>query len=111
MTEHVLISSKKISYLLLQRVQHVYFFVRDVIWKIPLVLIRGYQYLISPLLPASCRFHPTCSEYAYIAFQRFGLLHGLRLSLLRILKCHPFHPGGNDPVPEKHIISENHQPD
>jgi len=65
-----------------------------------ILLIRGYQRWISPMLPASCRFHPTCSQYAIDAYQRFGLIQGTKLSVIRILKCHPFHPGGVDPVPE-----------
>ncbi len=65
-------------------------------------LIRGYQKLISPLFGPSCRFHPTCSHYAITAVQRFGVIKGSWLAAKRILKCHPFHPGGDDPVPEKH---------
>ena len=61
--------------------------------------IRSYQYLLSPLMPSSCRFWPTCSEYSIQSFNRFGLLRGLLLTLLRLLKCQPFHPGGYDPVP------------
>lgn len=64
-----------------------------------LVPIRLYQWLISPLLPPSCRFYPSCSRYSYEAVDRYGLLKGGALSARRILKCHPFHPGGNDPVP------------
>ncbi len=68
--------------------------------QIALLLIRFYQRCISPLTPAHCRFYPTCSAYAYTAIQRFGFFRGGWLALKRILKCHPFHPGGVDPVPE-----------
>ncbi|THB63078.1 MAG: membrane protein insertion efficiency factor YidD [Gammaproteobacteria bacterium] len=66
-----------------------------------LLLIRLYQKLLSPLLGNNCRFHPTCSQYTYTAIERHGTIRGLWLGLKRILKCHPFHPGGFDPVPEK----------
>lgn len=64
-----------------------------------ILLIRVYQYLISPLLPPMCRFYPSCSRYAVQALQTHGALRGCWLTLLRLLKCHPFHPGGHDPVP------------
>ncbi|HIQ36867.1 MAG TPA: membrane protein insertion efficiency factor YidD [Desulfocapsa sulfexigens] len=67
--------------------------------QIPLGLIRGYRYLISPLLPPSCRFTPTCSCYAIEAIKSHGTLRGLFLSCCRILRCHPFCQGGYDPVP------------
>ncbi len=63
--------------------------------------IRIYQLLISPLLPPSCRFYPSCSHYAAEAVRRHGIAAGAILSLSRIAKCHPWHPGGLDPVPEK----------
>ncbi|MBN2395391.1 MAG: membrane protein insertion efficiency factor YidD [Candidatus Atribacteria bacterium] len=69
--------------------------------KYIIALIVFYQKYISPLKPQSCRFYPTCSNYAIQAILRFGWFHGSYLSLRRILKCHPFHPGGYDPVPEK----------
>jgi putative membrane protein insertion efficiency factor len=62
-------------------------------------LISIYQQGISPYFPSQCRFYPSCSEYAKQAISRYGSLKGLFLSLKRILKCHPFHPGGCDPVP------------
>jgi putative membrane protein insertion efficiency factor len=62
-------------------------------------LITLYQRYLSPLLPASCRFYPSCSQYAADAITRYGMLRGIRLALLRILRCHPFHPGGYDPIP------------
>lgn len=68
--------------------------------KLALLLIRFYQRFISPLFPPRCRFYPTCSAYAFTAIERFGLIRGGWLALRRILKCHPFHPGGVDPVPE-----------
>ena len=67
-----------------------------------IALIRFYQTVISPLKPPTCRFYPTCSHYGLEAVQRFGALKGGYLTIKRILKCHPFHPGGIDPVPEKH---------
>ncbi|MCM8901654.1 membrane protein insertion efficiency factor YidD [Caldicoprobacter algeriensis] len=61
-------------------------------------IIRCYQRTISPLLPNSCRFYPTCSEYAVQAVEKYGVLKGLYMGIKRVLKCHPFHPGGYDPV-------------
>jgi uncharacterized protein len=63
--------------------------------------IRFYQIFISPLKPPTCRFYPTCSHYGIQAIQRFGPIKGTWLTIKRIVKCHPFHPGGMDPVPEK----------
>jgi len=65
------------------------------------VLIKFYKYFISPLLGERCRFYPSCSSYALEALQSHGALSGLFLTLKRIIRCHPFHPGGFDPVPEK----------
>ena len=61
--------------------------------------IRFYKIALSPFLPSACRYYPSCSAYAEEAIHRHGVLKGLRLGLLRILRCHPFHPGGFDPVP------------
>jgi putative membrane protein insertion efficiency factor len=66
-----------------------------------LAIIRFYQLVISPLKPPTCRFYPTCSHYGLEAVQRFGAFKGGWLTIRRILKCHPFHQGGMDPVPEK----------
>lgn len=63
--------------------------------------IRGYQKVLSPLLGPSCRFYPTCSHYAIEAIERFGAVKGGWLTTKRLLKCHPLHPGGEDPVPQK----------
>lgn len=63
-------------------------------------LIRGYRMFISPLFPPTCRFQPTCSMYAIQAIERFGAWRGGWMAVRRILRCHPFHPGGYDPVPE-----------
>ena len=63
------------------------------------LLVRGYQVALSPLLPASCRYYPTCSHYAIEALEKHGALRGGWLALKRIARCHPFRPGGFDPVP------------
>ncbi|WP_434222785.1 membrane protein insertion efficiency factor YidD [Limnospira platensis CENA597] len=69
--------------------------------RILIGLIRGYKSLISPVLPPACRFYPTCSEYAMEAIDRFGIFRGGWMAIARILRCHPLHPGGYDPVPPK----------
>lgn len=63
-----------------------------------IALIRVYQIFVSPFLPRSCRFYPTCSEYTLTAIRLHGPLRGILLGLRRLLRCHPFHPGGYDPV-------------
>jgi putative membrane protein insertion efficiency factor len=63
-------------------------------------MLAGYKRFLSPLLPPACRFEPTCSVYMMQAVERFGAFRGVWLGLRRISRCHPFHPGGFDPVPE-----------
>ncbi|HZK79155.1 MAG TPA: membrane protein insertion efficiency factor YidD [Gemmatimonadaceae bacterium] len=63
------------------------------------LMIRGYQLWISPLFPASCRYYPTCSSYAIEAIEKHGIRSGSWLAIRRISRCHPFRPGGFDPVP------------
>lgn len=67
--------------------------------KLALLLIRFYQKFISPFKPPTCRFYPSCSEYTYQAIARYGLLKGGWLGLKRLSRCHPWNPGGYDPVP------------
>ena len=67
--------------------------------RLALWAIRAYQLLIAPPFPTCCRFAPSCSHYAAEALSRHGFSRGLYLSLRRLLRCHPFHPGGWDPVP------------
>ncbi|MDR1277901.1 MAG: membrane protein insertion efficiency factor YidD [Treponema sp.] len=64
-----------------------------------LLCIRFYQKAISPHFPPSCRYYPVCSVYAYEAVKKYGVFRGSFLAVRRILRCHPFHPGGYDPVP------------
>jgi len=65
-----------------------------------IAVLRAYRYLISPMRPPACRFTPSCSEYALTAIGRFGALRGGWLALRRLLRCHPYHRGGHDPVPD-----------
>ena len=69
--------------------------------RLLLGLISTYRYLLSPLLGPSCRFYPTCSAYAAEAIDTHGALRGSWLAIKRVLKCHPWHPGGLDPVPPR----------
>ena len=78
--------------------------------KMATLLIRFYQYAISPLLGTNCRFYPSCSSYNIAAIETHGLLKGGYLGIKRILKCHPWHPGGVDPVP-KCCAFHHHQKD
>jgi len=68
--------------------------------NIALVLIKFYQNAISPHFPPCCRFYPSCSAYTYEAVNKYGFLRGCFLGIKRLLRCHPFHAGGYDPVPE-----------
>ncbi|MDR0565353.1 MAG: membrane protein insertion efficiency factor YidD [Azoarcus sp.] len=67
------------------------------------ILIRGYQYAISPLLGPRCRFTPSCSHYALEALEVHGILKGAWLAVRRVARCHPWHPGGADPVPPRQV--------
>lgn len=67
--------------------------------RLLLALVRAYRYGVSPLLPAACRFHPSCSAYAEQALERHGVLRGGWLAARRVCRCGPWHPGGFDPVP------------
>ena len=69
------------------------------IQQLLLLLIQVYRYALSPFLGQRCRFHPSCSAYAAEALTRHGLLRGTWLAIKRVFRCHPFHPGGHDPVP------------
>lgn len=66
--------------------------------QIAIMMIKGYRLFISPLKPPTCRFVPTCSEYALQAIEKHGIIRGGFMAMRRILRCHPFHPGGYDPV-------------
>ncbi|MGB1713982.1 MAG: membrane protein insertion efficiency factor YidD [Arenicellales bacterium] len=69
--------------------------------KVLVMLLKVYQYLVSPWFGQTCRFYPSCSCYAIEAVEKRGVLMGLWLTIRRIGRCHPWHPGGFDPVPEK----------
>jgi len=67
--------------------------------QVLILLVEAYRLILSPLLGGFCRFSPSCSVYAQEALRRHGAVRGIRLTLLRLLRCHPFHAGGPDPVP------------
>lgn len=66
--------------------------------KVTVSFLQFYKRFVSPALPSACRFHPTCSEYMLDAVQKYGVLRGISLGVRRLLRCHPFHQGGFDPV-------------
>lgn len=69
--------------------------------RLLILIVKAYRYLLSPLLGNHCRFYPSCSSYAIDALEEHGAARGSWLALRRLARCHPFHPGGVDPVPEK----------
>lgn len=71
-----------------------------------IALVKFYRLVISPWMPSSCRYHPTCSQYSLEALQKHGALKGIWLTAKRILRCHPWSDGGYDPVPEPHSTSK-----
>ncbi len=71
-------------------------------WRLPYLLIQGYRRFLSPLLPATCRFYPSCSAYGAEALKAHGFFRGGWLTLRRVVRCHPWHPGGVDQVPSRH---------
>lgn len=75
--------------------------VEQILLQALLVPLRLYRRLLSPLMPPACRFHPSCSKYALDALVSFGPLRGSWLAVRRLVRCHPFHPGGLDPVPSR----------
>ncbi|WP_028045872.1 membrane protein insertion efficiency factor YidD [Cellulomonas sp. URHE0023] len=70
--------------------------------RLLMAAVRGYQLFISPMTPQSCRFYPSCSQYAVVALQRHGALRGTYLAVWRVLRCNPWNPGGVDDVPPAH---------
>jgi len=73
-----------------------------------IVILRGYRYWTSPLMGRHCRFYPTCSEYAVEAIASHGAVRGLALAVRRLGRCHPWHVGGIDPVPQQHRKAADH---
>jgi uncharacterized protein len=69
------------------------------VYKLPVMLIKLYQWILSPYIGNQCRFMPTCSSYAIEAYTKYGVIKGTYLSAKRIARCHPWHAGGHDPVP------------
>jgi len=80
------------------KVKKALFFIKNLPVFVAMGLIRIYRRYISPVKPPTCRFYPTCSQYALESLEKYGIIVGTYRSLIRILKCHPFHPGGYDPV-------------
>jgi len=76
--------------------------------RLIILCVRCYRYCLSPFMATHCRFHPSCSSYAEQALQQHGLIKGLWLALRRIGRCHPWHPGGYDPVPENRTDKHAH---
>jgi len=76
-------------------------------WRLPYFLILGYRRLVSPLLPSTCRFYPSCSVYGAEAYKVHGFFRGTWLTIRRIARCHPWHPGGVDPVPGSSEHTDN----
>jgi hypothetical protein len=76
------------------------------VW-VALAFVRFYQAFLSPFLGGMCRFHPSCSQYAYEAIERHGVRRGVVLAMKRLLRCRPFGPGGFDPVPDENEIEES----
>jgi putative membrane protein insertion efficiency factor len=75
--------------------------------QLVVLLLRAYRAVVSPVYGPTCRFYPSCSEYALIAVERYGVVHGGWLAVRRLLRCHPWNPGGVDPVPPREGAAES----
>ena len=100
-------SNKQNQFVIVSRAKRIYELVSSFLVDQVIVFIKLYQTCLSPLLGSSCRFYPSCSNYALESYQKYGLLSGSMLTIKRLWKCHPFHSGGLDEVPLKNVNTES----
>ena len=103
--------NKRSQFVIASRAKKIYKIVSSFSAYQVILLIKLYQKCVSPLLVSSCRFYPSCSNYALESYQKYGLLSGSMLTIKRLCKCHPFHSGGLDEVPLKNVSPESKELD
>ena len=103
--------SKRDEHIVSSKIRKAFFLMSSLLAVPVIVLIKLYQRVLSPMLGTTCRFYPTCSTYALQCYQNYGLISGSILTIKRLCKCHPFHPGGLDEVPLKDINPNCKEPD
>ena len=103
--------NKRNQFVIASRAKRIYKLVFPFLVNQVIAFIKLYQTFLSPLLGSSCRFYPSCSNYALESYQKYGLLSGSMLTIKRLCKCHPFHSGGLDEVPLKNVSPESKELD